>query len=52
MNILIIDIVLWLEFLGGLLKHYLQVNIKAMISSIDREKTSPQKRFKGSWEKE
>lgn len=43
MNILITDIVIWLEVPGGLLKYYLQVNIKAEISSIDRERTGLQK---------
>lgn len=48
-NILITDTVLWLEAPGGLLKHCLQVNIKAEIPSIDRERTNAHKGFKGTW---
>ena len=47
METLITDIVLRLEVPGGLLKQCLQVNTKAKISSIGREKASPQKGFKG-----
>ena len=48
-NILITDIVLWLEVPGELLKHCLQANIKAKISSTDRERTNAYKGFKGTW---
>ena len=50
-NILITDIVLWLEVPGELLKHCLQANIKAKISSTDRERTNAHKGFKGTWGK-